>query len=72
MGLSLRTGIYGNYWGNDYHSSNALNKSQMEINANDLQIELVQNKNWTLNALCGILGNMQAESSINPRKMARK
>lgn len=33
MSLELRTGIFGNYWGNTYDSSNALIMSQMKVNA---------------------------------------
>ena len=65
MALSLRTGEFGNYWGNDYNTSNALNRSQMEINATYIYNALTS-RGWTLNAISGILGNMQAESSINP------
>ena len=65
MALSLRTGTYGNYWGNDYNTSNALNQSQMEVNATYLYNAL-NSRGWSINAIAGILGNMQAESSINP------
>lgn len=65
MALSLRTGSYGNYWGNDYNTSNALNQSQMEVNATYLYNALTS-RGWSINAIAGILGNMQAESSINP------
>ena len=65
MALSLRTGTYGNYWGNDYNTSNALNHSQMEVNATYLYNALTS-RGWSINAIAGILGNMQAESSINP------
>lgn len=66
MGLEQRTGTYGTYWGNTYDSSNSLNMSQMEINATYLWTYL-QNEGWTLNAVAGMLGNMQSESTINPR-----
>lgn len=65
MALSLRTGTYGNYWGNDYNTSNALKQSQMEVNATYLYNALTS-RGWSINAIAGILGNMQAESSINP------
>lgn len=71
MGLELRNGTFGQYWGNDYNSSNALNQQQMEINATYIFAYLT-NCNWTINAIAGLLGNMQAESSINPRKMGGK
>ena len=65
MALSLRTGSYGEYWGNDYNSSNALNQSQMEVNATYLYNALTS-RGWSINAISGILGNMQVESTINP------
>ena len=65
MALSLRTGNFGDYWGNDYNTSNALNQSQMEVNATYLYNALTS-RGWSINAIAGILGNMQAESSINP------
>lgn len=65
MSLELRQGTYGNYWGNTFNSSNSLNTSQMQVNATYLYTVLTE-KGWTLNAIAGILGNMQAESSINP------
>ena len=70
MALSLRTGTYGNYWGNDYNTSNALNQSQMEVNATYLYNALTS-RGWTLNAVAGVLGNMQSESSINPRALGK-
>lgn len=70
MSLEQRQGIYGVYWGNTYNSSNTLTQSQMEINATYIWAYL-QNEGWTLNAVAGMLGNMQSESAINPRKMAK-
>ena len=70
MGLSLRTGTYGNYWGNDYNTSNHLTLEQMKINAEYIAKSLLSS-GWTLQAICGMLGNMQSESSINPRTMAK-
>lgn len=65
MGLEQRTGTYGTYWGNTYDSSQALTLEQMKINASYIWSYL-QAQGWTLNAVAGILGNMQSESSINP------
>lgn len=70
MALELRRGTFGDYWGNDYNSSNALVQSQMEINAQYIWSYLA-NQGWTKNAVAGVLGNMQSESSINPRKVAK-
>lgn len=65
MALTKRTGDYGEYWGNDYNSSTALTKAQMKVNATYIYASLSAS-GWTLNAICGMLGNMQTESSINP------
>jgi hypothetical protein len=39
--------------------------SQMKVNANYISSYL-QDKGWTLNAIAGLLGNLQHESTINP------
>lgn len=65
MPLSKRTGQYGYYWGNDFASSNALNMDKMKINAEYIYKGLSV-KGFTKEAICGILGNMQTESTINP------
>ena len=52
--------------GNDYHSSNTLNMEQMKINATYIWNAL-GSQGWTLNAVAGMLGNMQSESALNPR-----
>lgn len=66
MGLEQRTGNFGTYWGNTYDSSNSLTLAQMKVNATYIWSYL-SNQGWTLNAVAGILGNMQSESAINPR-----
>ena len=48
--------ISGNYW---------LSESQMQNNAT-IVYNYLKAKGWTLNAIAGMLGNMQVESSINP------
>lgn len=65
MGVSLRTGVYGPYYGNDYNSSNYLSQLQMQINAIYIY-KYLSAKGWTVNAIAGILGNMEHESAINP------
>lgn len=65
MAVSLRTGTYGSYYGNDYNSSNALTQEQMQMNAKYIYSYLTA-KGWTKESISAILGNMQAESSINP------
>lgn len=65
MGVSLRTGQFGSYYGNDFNSSNALTQAQMETNATYIYSYLTS-KGWTTNSIAAMLGNMQAESTINP------
>lgn len=63
--IEQRTGTFGTYYGSPYNSSAPLNQTQMEMNATYISISL-QNSGWTLESICGMLGNMQVESSINP------
>lgn len=42
-----------------------LSTSEMAINATYIKNWLLA-KGWTLNAICGVLGNMEVESTINP------
>ena len=70
MALEQRTGTYGTYWGNTYNSSNSLTLEQEKINAEYIWCAL-SSKGWTLNAVAGMLGNMQSESSINPRTLGK-
>lgn len=65
IGIELRSGEYGNYYTNSYDSSNALNMDQMKLNAYYIY-DYLRNKSFTKNAICGMLGNMQTESTINP------
>ena len=65
MAVTLRKGIYGDYYGNDVSSSNTLTTTQMQVNAKYIYSYLL-NKGWSVNAIAGILGNMQHESAINP------
>lgn len=49
----------------DFYSKNAyLSESEMTVNA--LYIFKKLKETWTLNAIAGMLGNMQTESTINP------
>lgn len=66
MAIILRTGLFGTYWGNTYDSSNTLTMEQMKANANYIY-RYLSSKGWTINAISGLLGNMQSESAINPR-----
>lgn len=48
--------VGGNFW---------LNQSQMELNATYIW-NYLHSLGWTTNAISGMLGNMETESSINP------
>ena len=61
----LRTGRFGDYYGCYLGESHHLSDSQMETNARYIY-SFLSNAGWSLNAISAILGNMQAESSINP------
>ena len=54
MGLELRTGTYGQYYGNTYNSSNTLTRSQMELNATYVW-NYLRSQGWTMNAVAGML-----------------
>lgn len=62
---NLRTGSYGSYYGSFKNESSPLSKLEMQANATYIR-NYLSNKGWSLNSICAILGNMQAESSINP------
>ena len=70
MGLILRQGLFGEYWGNTFDSSNTMDIEKMKVNATYLYGYLIQ-EGWTVNAISGMLGNMQSESAINPRTLAK-
>ena len=59
-----------NTGGNTYNSSNTMIQSQMEVNATYIWSALY-NAGWTKEAVSGMLGNMQSESAINPRSLAK-
>lgn len=48
-----------------YSSNSYLTLDQMTVNAQYIANYLI-GQGWTKNAICGMLGNMQAESTINP------
>lgn len=62
---NLRTGKFGEYYGSFYNQSVALTQSQMETNASYI-FSYFTYEGWTVNAIAAMLGNMQAESTINP------
>lgn len=65
MAVSIRMGDYGSYVGNTFNTSNYLTYNQMKVNAVYIY-KAFKDKGWTLNAVAGMLGNMQRESTINP------
>ena len=65
MAASIRIGEYGNYIGNTFNTSNYLTYNQMKVNAKYIY-NAFKDKGWTLNAVAGMLGNMQRESTLNP------
>ena len=63
--VTYRQGTFGYYYGNEVTSSNPLTEAQMQANAIYIYSYLSP-LGWTVNAVAALLGNMQAESSINP------
>jgi hypothetical protein len=47
--------------------SRSLTMEEMTVNAQYI-LDYLTGKGWTKNAVCGILGNMQSESTINPAR----
>jgi hypothetical protein len=62
---NLRTGAFGSYYGSFYNESESLSQAEMQTNATYIYSYLI-NRGWSLNAIAAILGNMQAESALNP------
>lgn len=62
---NLRSGKFGEYYGSFWGESKALTQTQMEKNAGYIFSYLTY-EGWTPQAIAGVLGNMQHESSINP------
>lgn len=48
------------------YSIHSDNPSAMQLHNANLIKSFFESEGWTLNAICGMLGNMQAESTINP------
>lgn len=48
-----------------YCSNSYLTSAQMKVNAQYI-LDYLRDRGWTKNAVCGMLGNMQTESTINP------
>jgi hypothetical protein len=63
--IIYRTGVYGSFCGSPTGYSDIMNTSQMQLNALYIKNTLTA-QGWSLTAIAGMLGNMQAESTINP------
>lgn len=62
---NLRSGTYGEYYGSYWGESAPLTNAQMEVSAFYVYSAL-SDAGWTPEAIAGLLGNLQHESSINP------
>lgn len=62
---NLRSGTYGDYYGSYWGESAPLTSAQMEVSAFYIYSAL-SDAGWTPEAISGLLGNIQHESSINP------
>lgn len=62
---NLKNGIYGEYYGSPFGDSESLSDTESKVNALYIYLYL-HDKGWSLNAISGILGNMQHESALNP------
>ena len=60
-----RTGVYGTYYGSYYTESEALTTAEMKVNAEYIYKSLTA-QGWNIKGISALLGNMQAESTINP------
>lgn len=62
---TLRSGIFGTYYGSTKGTSESLTTSEMRMNADYIYSSL-KSSGWSINSIAAILGNIQAESTINP------
>lgn len=60
-----REGAYGTYYGSYFNESSTLSAAQVNVNATYIA-HFFTVEGWSMNAIAGILGNMQAESGLNP------
>ena len=49
-----------------WNTSGYTPSAQQLVNANNIKSFFVDQEGWTLNSVCGMLGNMMGESTINP------
>ena len=62
---NLRIGKYGMYYGSFFNESEPLSEAMQKENALYIYSALTD-KGWTPEAIAGLLGNLENESSINP------
>lgn len=62
---TARYGKYDIYYGDTFNTSEYLDDEQMDVNGFYIYSHL-KNAGWTDNAIAAILGNMVAESTLNP------
>lgn len=63
---NLRSGSFGPYYSSTFWvESEPLSESEMQVNATYVRNFLI-NSGWSINAISALLGNLQAESTINP------
>lgn len=65
MAVSSRIGQYGIYFGSTWGSTGSNTLAHQKVNATYIWNAL-KDEGWTLSAVAGMLGNMQAESAIQP------
>jgi len=53
------------YYGSTFNESSPLSLNQMQLNATYI-FGYLRSKGWAITSICALLGNMQAESTINP------
>ena len=62
---NIRAGKYGVYFGSYFEESEPLTAAEMFVNAGYI-CDALTSSGWTLEAIAGLLGNLEHESSINP------
>lgn len=65
MSVISRTGTHGEYFGSSFDKSGTLTSDQMKVNSKYIY-SFLASKGWSTNAVAAMLGNMEAESGLNP------
>lgn len=65
MSIIQRSGNYGSFFGSTFESSGTLTDEQKKANALYIY-RFLKNESWSTNAIAAIIGNMEAESGLNP------